>query len=270
MPDDVKEQVIPGAEDMILPEDFKPETTPEAGTEVKSDTPASEEKAPETVADKVTVETDYSPFLKALSEKAKFNHQPVEIKSIDDVVANYQKGMNYDKLQEKLNAIQNDPRLGKFDKVVEAGKLLGYQTEDELIEMLFNTYYESQAQTQGLTPEQIKKDYELTQRENAQTAKEKHAQQTQQRDETYNRFFQAYPNVQVKDIKPETWAKVRAGVDLVAAFAEQRNQELEAKLRIQEQNKKNESRAPVGGTTNHGAGEPGVKDPFIEGFDSVV
>ena len=85
----------------------------------------------------------------------------------------------------------------------------------------------------------------------------------------YERFLQAFPDVQTKDIKPETWEKVRNGMDLTAAYVQQKNEELETQLKLLKQKEKNKNQAPVGGVTQHGSTDTQKSDPFLEGFDSI-
>ena len=86
----------------------------------------------------------------------------------------------------------------------------------------------------------------------------------------YDRFLTAYPNVKPQDIKPETWEKVKAGIDLTVAYTQQVNEELQAQIKMLKQKEKNKSQAPVGGVTEHGTTNTQGKDPFEMGFDSVI
>lgn len=142
-------------------------------------------------------------------------------------------------------------------------------SDDQLFEELFNQYYENVAQNQGLTPEQVKKEYEINQRESTLNQKEQNLTQKQQTDQMYERFLQRFPDIKETDIKPETWVKVKNGMDLTAAFIEQRNQELEIRMKVLEQNEKNTKTAPVNGATVHGSTQMTSSDPFLEGFDSI-
>ncbi len=240
-----------GSDDVILPDDFTPETKEESELQTEDTTSTD----PEITAEQPRF-------------KVKYNHEEKEL-GYDEAVPLIQKGMNYDKLQQQFNTIQNDPRLTKYERVQQVSQMLGYQTDDELLDALYNTYYEQTAQNKGLTPEQARKEHELSERENKLNQKESTEQEKVQRNQMYDRFFQNFPNAKVEEIKPETWTKVRNGMDLTAAYVEQRNQELEAKVKILTQNSKNEKKAPVNGATAHGGDNPTGQDPFEMGFDSV-
>jgi hypothetical protein len=197
--------------------------------------------------------------------KLKYNHEEKEY-SLDDVVPLAQKGLNYDKLQEKLNAIQNDPRMAHVDRIQQLADLYGV-TVDEMLETSYNRYYETEAEKQGLTPEQIRKDHELTQKERMIQQKEQAQSKAEADRAMYSNFLRVFPNVKPEEIKAETWQLVNQGMDLTAAYVAQRNHELESKLKVMEQNLQNVKKAPVAGITTHGGGETAAKDAFLEGFD---
>ena len=57
--------------------------------------PVAEESTPEE-------ELDYTPLLEELSKKIKYKDEEIKINDLDEVVKNYQKGLNYDTLKDKL------------------------------------------------------------------------------------------------------------------------------------------------------------------------
>jgi hypothetical protein len=233
------------------------ETVEEVTTETKESTEV------ETPTTEVETPKEEQPKL-----KIKFNHQEEEV-SYEDAVPLIQKGRNYDKLQEKFDAIQNNPALAKYGKVEEISKLLGYQTDDELLDALYQTHYERTAETQGLTPAQIQKEYELSQKEKAIQAKETATAQQQRQNKMYADFATNFPDTKAEMIKPETWTKVNAGMDLSTAYTMQQNQDLQAELKIFKQNAENAKKAPIGSVSTHGSEASKSKDPFEMGFDSV-
>ena len=107
-----------------------------------------EEKLPNHQADKRTrkgyhTESGYKTGTYKL--KIKYNHKEMEIPE-DEAIPLIQKGMNYDKLQERYNAIQNDPRLSRYQKIEQISKLLSYQSDEQLIDALYQNYYQLTAQ----------------------------------------------------------------------------------------------------------------------------
>jgi hypothetical protein len=254
--------------DMILPEGFEVPAT----TDVTVNEPAQPEAGLNMAGDQGEGNTNpdaKAPAIQQPKIKVRFNHAEQEL-GYEEAVPYIQKGMNYDKLQERYDAIQSDPRLSKYDRVTEVSKLLGYQTDDALLEALYNTYYENTATQQGLTVEQVRKDAELKQREAALYQKAQLESGKKAENAVYERFLDAFPDIKPGDIKPETWARARQGMDLAAAYIEQRNQDLEAQVRTMKQNLKNAKAAPVGSVTAHGAAEAADDDPFMRGFNSVL
>lgn len=233
---------------------------------------AETQESETTETQETTESTEDTTEVEAVTEspkvKLKYNHEEKEY-SLDDVVPLAQKGLNYDKLQEKFDAIQNNPALAKYSKVEEVSKLLGYQTDDELLDALYQTHYERMAETQGLTPAQIQKEYELSQKEKAIQAKETTTAQQQRQDKMYADFATNFPDTKAEMIKPATWEKVNAGMDLSTAYTMQQNQDLQAELKIFKQNAENAKKAPIGSVSTHGSEASKSKDPFEMGFDSV-
>ena len=228
-----------------------PETTEEAET---TETPA------ETAEDTTEAETEKpTPGM-----KLKYNHEEKEY-TMDEVKILGQKGLNYDNVYEKLTAIQANPALAKYGRVEEISKLLGYQTDDELLDALYQTHYEQSAEAQGLTPAQIKKEHELTQREKASFDREKTFTREQNDNKMYTDFDNNFPNVKAETIKPETWDRVKAGMDLSAAYIMQQNKDLMSELKVFRQNAENSKKAPVGGVSGHGSDMRAEK--IFEGFD---
>lgn len=197
--------------------------------------------------------------------RLKYNHEEKDYTESETKTL-AQKGLNYDKLQEKFEAIQNNPALAKYGKVEEISKLLGYQTDDELLDALYQTHYERSAETQGLTPAQIQKEHELTQKERALVEKETSTAQQQKTNKMYADFATNFPETKAESIKQETWDKVNAGMDLSTAYTMQQNKDLQNELKVYKQNAKNSERAPVGGVSTHGSDIPKT-DKIFEGFD---
>jgi type II secretory pathway component PulJ len=259
-------QAAPGGSAAPQADGKQPETPPDDGTTTPGDgaQPARdrEAKAP---GDKAA---------DAPKIKVQYNHEEKEL-TYDEAAPLIQKGMNYDKLQQQLAALQADPRPGKYERLMEAGKLLGFGSDDALLEALYATYYNNAATEQGLTPEQVRRETELRRREEALRRQEQEkldaASRQKAEEEMYDRFVAAYPDVQPTDIKPETWARVRQGMDLTAAYQLQLYGDLMAenrRLKQSLQGAQNAKAAPVGSVTGHGSAEPAARDPFLMGVDS--
>lgn len=253
-------------EDFILPDDF----TAEEEHAEESTAPQVEEEQPTEPVEDTTPTEDVDEKLaehqpEPVKLKIKYNHQEIELGE-DEAVPLIQKGMNYDKLQERLNATQADAE--KYGKLKQLSELYGMQ-DDQLLEALYNQYYEATAQQNGLTAEQIRKDTELKQKEQALKQKEETLTKSEADKQMYAKFLETFPNAKPADIKPETWQKVNSGMDLTTAYVLQQNEELQAKIKTMEQNIVNKEKAPVKGVTTHGSTEQAEEDDFLRGFNSI-
>lgn len=252
-------QLFNSEEEFILPDDF---TTEETSQEETAPPQAEEEQPTEPVEDTTpTEEVEEQPR----KIKIKYNHQEMELGE-DEAIPLIQKGMNYDKLQERLQVVQSDAE--KYGKLRQLSELYGMD-DDQMLEALYNQYYESAAKQNGLTPEQIRKETELKQKEQEIRQKEETLTKSEAEKAMYARFLEAFPNVKASDIKPETWQKVNNGMDLTAAYVLQQNEELQTKLKTMEQNLANKEKAPVTSVTAHGSTEIAEEDDFLRGFNSI-
>lgn len=245
-------------------------------TEESSEPNETEEKGEETD----NKEIDFAPFLEYLSKNAKYNKESVNVDNIEDVINNFQKGLNYDKLQEKLNQMQN----GKVETYVsKKAKELG-MTTDEYIDQV--EAYEKEQQkikeTEKLqemiengVPEDVAKEViataqlrkELQEKENELREKEEAARQKENQNKEYEDFLKAYPDVKAEDIPKEVFENAQNS-SLKEAYTEWKLKETEKELSILKTNSKNLESATGSitetGTTNQNA----KKDLFLEGFDS--
>ena len=228
-------------------ETVEPEATEEAPVEAE-DTKPAEAEATETPA----------------YMKLKYNHEERDYTE-EEIKTLSQKGLNYEKVFEKLQAAEADPRLAQHSKFKAIADSYG-MSEDDYITALQEQYFDSAAEKQGLTPAQVKRDYELSTREKAQTQREQANTAQQQSDRMYNNFNANFPDVKPESIKPDTWARVESGMDLSQSYGMQQNQELMAEMKVLKQNAENSKRAPVGGVTGHGS-DTAKADKMFEGFD---
>ena len=192
----------------------------------------------------------------------KYKDEIGEITNLEDAQKLVQLGMLYERKVlpefEKLKAI-SEP----FNKLSEVANLYGMDV-NALTESLMNQYYEQQADVQGVTPEMIRKEKELADKEIRLQEKENIEQTNSQKQAMYDRFLEVYPEVDSKSINANTWAMVDKGIDLVTAYTKQINEELTQQLKLKEQNLKNKSTSPVGSVTKNGATEPTQKEDFAD------
>lgn len=249
--------------------------TTEANEETESSTPNETETESEEA-----VEVDYKPLLEALSKKVKYNGESVNIESIDDLVTNFQKGLNYDKKQEQYENLQNSKveqyvskkakELGmSVDEYIE--QVENYEREQErakekarLEEMISNGVPEDVAK-EVIATSQLRK--QLQEKENALKEQEERAKAESDKNKQYEDFVEQFPDVKPEDIPKEVFENAQNS-NLVSAYKDWLIKDLETKLQIQKQNAKNANSA-IGSITETGQTkkqEP--TDLFLEGFDS--
>ena len=224
-------------------------------------------------------DVDFEPLLKALSGKVKYNKENVSIESLEDLINGYQKGLNYDKIQEKLENLQNSKaEVYIKQKADELGmsvdeymdEVENYerrkkeeQDQERLEEMVENGVPEELAREVIATAElrrQLQlKENELKEREEASRAKEAEEKE-------YEDFLNAFPDVEPESIPKEVFEDA-VNSNLTAAYTKYKMKELETQLKVAKQNEEN-SASTVGGVTDTGTTkENHVSDPFLEGFN---
>lgn len=257
--------------DYLLPDDYVEDTTDEvtevdeteetetedtAEVEEESEQPDTEATEPEqTEESDKTVDSFELPF--------KFNHEEGKLTDKAEAQKLVQLGLLYQSKEAEFNELRGSK--GQLDKMSQIAELHGMDI-DTLYDALYNQYIENQADATGYTPEQIRKEMELSAKEKAITSKEQAEQAEQAKTAMYAKFRETYPGVDAKQIKPETWTAVDAGTDLTTAYTMQLNKELQEQIKIKTQNVKNKSTSPVVGTTKTGTADSTKSDDFLDGF----
>ena len=113
MEEDKVVESIP-TETMESDDDFFADVDDEVETE-EAEASEEKEKSKPNETQESEDDVDYEPLLKALSGKIKYNKEEVNVESIDDLISNYQKGLNYDKKVQELENLQNS-KLEKYAK----------------------------------------------------------------------------------------------------------------------------------------------------------
>jgi hypothetical protein len=257
-------------EDMILPDGFEIPTEVET-VEDTTPTEQPETEAPEAQEQEPQTETqpEQTPFL-----KVKYNKEEMEL---DEERARElaQKGLNYDKTIERLQALESDPRLSFIEEL--AGQ--HGMTPDEYISAVQQQREQSRIDelvSEGISEElaqellESRKDREERKREKEAKAEEE--KKNAEFGEFFNYFREANGREYVpnQDTIPENvWESVNQGVPLKFAYMAHENSQLRTQLSTLKQNKANASKAPVGSVTQHGGNEIASDDPFLAGFDSI-
>lgn len=225
-----------------------------------------------------TEEVDFKPLLDALKGKIKYNKEEVNVDSIEDLIENYQKGLNYDKKLQELENLQNS-RLEKYAK--EKADALGI-TVDEYMNQVeaYEKQQERQREADELedlinagTPESIAKELIASRQQRRQIQQElndiKAEREADKRDKErtkeYQDFLEEFPDVKPESIPKEVFAEAEDS-SLKEAYMKWKLKELEKEISISKTNEKNK-KSSVGSTTESGpTSEKHESDPFLEGF----
>jgi hypothetical protein len=224
-------------------------------------------------------EVDLEPLLKALSGKIKYNKEDHEVKSIEDLIENYQKGLNYDKKLQELENLQNS-KLEKYakqkadelgisvdeymDKVEQYEKDQQKAQEQERLEQMIENGVPEDVAREVIATSQLRK--QLQAKENELKAKEREQAEKEAKDKEYADFLKEFPDVNPEDIPKEVFEEAEKS-SLSNAYLKWQLKETKNKLSVAEQNEKN-SKATIGSVTETGqTKEKHEKDYFLEGFE---
>lgn len=278
-PDSSEENIVNdddffGEVDNEVIEEQSKETSDEGSTEAEeenqTDTDSEEEK-----------EIDYTPFLEAISKKAKYNKEPVEVKDFDEVINNFQKGLNYDKMVEKYNNLEHSKAFSYVSKKAqELGMTVDqymdqveqYEKEQEkakeqerIDEMIANGVPEDVAK-EVVATSQLRK--QLQEEKNQLEKEKQEREENEKKNREYADFLEAFPDVKAEDIPKEVFLDAQKS-NLTTAYLKWQNAEQKKQIERLKQNEKNRS-SSVGSTTQFGSkDETGETDLFLEGFNSV-
>lgn len=230
-------------------------------------------EAQETEAEGEAGETDRSEsfVLKHLGEE--------RTASREEVISLAQKGLDYDRIREKWDAVKDDvPRLRMYEGFLkELAEARGGDV-DSLIDETRTRALIAQAEAKGenLAPAAAAA---KAVRMRTQPAEETPEQTEPQRGEAQqhrmiDEFLAAFGNdVQAKDIPQEVWAEAQATGDMVKPYQrylnrklEEENRQLQKELKAARQQQKNTARS-AGSSRSEGSGS--TKDPFDDGWSDA-
>ena len=223
-------------------------------------------------------EVDYTPLLKALSGKIKYNKEEVNVESIDDLIENYQKGLNYDKKVQELDNLQNS-KLEKYAKT--KADQLG-MTVDEYMDQVeqYEKQQEKQREADELedlinagTPESIAKELiasrqqrrEMQQELNDIRAEREADRKEKEKNKEYQNFLNDFPDVKIDEIPKEVFEDAENS-SLSNAYMKWQIKELQKENSILKTNEKNRKSAIASTTESGPVKESHEEDPFIEGL----
>jgi len=275
-------------EDMILPDDFD-ESTPEE-VETSSETDLDEVLNTNEALDESLGEVDTKQdnsvneeqkLLEMLKGKVKYDHGEVQISSIDDVVTNYQKGLNYDRIQDKVKSYEESKTMQYIN---EKAKELGFKTTDDYIESvkqfeIKQKEEKKQADIEEMLdrgiPDDIAKEIietrelrEHLKKQEEEISKYKEEQKSaEQKQQEQIEFLKAYPDIKAEDIPVEVFQSTKDGKSLLTAYIEHENKQLKTLLEQREKQDTNKSTNLV--KKSNGDTQESDKDTFLQGFDEM-
>jgi hypothetical protein len=252
--DDVQDTQEADKDDDIEAEDTKP-------ADVEPDEPAKQE-TPQTL-------------------KLKYNGEDREI-SLEEAITLAQKGMNYDKMQSRVDQARQEARDAYIAEQRYEWKGQIIQTEAEYQRALQEQRDEQavldMAEKEGVPEEFAKRMVAVEQREKARDEElnrmksEADKQARQQAD--INDFLKTFEGLNERpfdgktDALPQSvWDKVNAGTPLRFAYIEYHSQQLRNQLKIAQQNESNSQKAAIGSVTANGNAKKAAVDPFMAAWD---
>ena len=244
-------------------------------TEQSEETEESKPSESEESKDKV----DFAPLLKALSGKIKYNKEEVNVDSIEDLISNYQKGLNYDKKVQELENLQNsklekyakskadelgisvEEYMDRVEKYEEEQKKA--QEEQELEEMIENGVPDSLAR-EILAGRQLRFEYQKMKNEMKEW--KENTQKEEEKNKKYQEFLEKFPDVNPEDIPKEVFEEAEKS-SLSEAYMKWQLNELKNQLSVAKTNEKNAA-STVGSVTSTGPTQENHSvDLFLEGFN---
>ena len=225
-------------------------------------------------------EVDFKPLLDALKGKIKYNKEEVTPESLEDLIENYQKGLNYDKKVQELDNLQNS-RLERYAK--EKADALGISVDEYMNQVeAYEKQQERQREADELedlinagTPESIAKELiasrqqrkQIQQELNDIKAEREADRKEKEKNKEYQDFLKEFPDVNPESIPKEVFEEAEKS-SLSNAYMKWKLKDLEKQISISKTNEKNKQ-SSVGSTTDTGTtNEKHERDLFLEGFES--
>lgn len=253
------------------------EDTAETKGEDKEDTPegadGNEAKPGEKAKDDQTFELKYMGEVKTVSK--------------DEVITLAQKGMDYDRVKSKYEALANvkaelealTAEKAKSDEVVEFVAELAREQGLNISAFIDQTRASLIAQKEGIdfktALERVRLNRERAELEKAKSQKTVENREEQKRREEIQEFVSAYPQIDPSKIPQEVWEQVAKGERLLTAYRnyevaqenaslKQKIAELERTLEAERKNKENKAKSTG---TRSSAGNMPKKDKWFVGWD---
>lgn len=253
-------------EDIIMPDE-------------EVDTPVETEEGKAEQVEQPVQENEDEKFLEYINNKGliKFNGEQVNIKDINDLVSNYQKGLNYDRLTQKENTVMDyikekasslnispEEYIGRVKSYEEQKKR---ETQEADIQRYVDNGIDEATAREIVQTKLAREEFEKEKAEYQRRLAEE--EKKQKEDAEYIEFINTHPELKVDEIPQEVFEQSKE-IGLNAAYNQYENKLLKEKIKQMEQTMKNASSSPVGLTSDGSSTDQQSKDAFLEGFDSVI
>jgi hypothetical protein len=262
-------------EDMILPDGFQESLPSDTESTEQLDIPNESETVDPEAQPEATEETETeteTPQQQLL--KIKFNREEKEI-SIEEAKELAQKGLNYDKTVERLQALETDPRLSFIEELANQHGM----TPQEYMEAVQQQREQSRIDelvSQGISEEVAQEMLENRKFRDQYEAEKKAKAEEEKKNAEFGEFFNYFREANGREYVPNqdkipenVWESVNQGVPLKFAYMAHENSQLRTQLSTLKQNQSNAQKAPVGSVTAHGGNEIAAEDDFMRGFNSI-
>lgn len=200
------------------------------------------------------------------THKIKYNGKEMEL-SYDELIANAQKGMNYDHILSERDSLKNSETNKLLTEIAKENGLkpeefLASLKESKTNEKIMNRAKELEAE--GMKPEHAKKMAEL---ELKQPTQAKEPDEVKLLENEFKTLHQEFPETkdfkELSDFPKEVIELIKQGKSPLVAYAKYQMEEMKKNAEIEKNNLKN----TLKDTGSLGKGEPdGKSDPFLEGL----
>ena len=208
--------------------------------------------------------------------KVKFNHEEMEV-SEEDAIMWTQKGMNADKGTERTRQEGRDAWIAEQNYVWNGKHIT---TEAEFRQAEIEQQVKEKYQAEGL-PDEVIEELIASKKDRLERQQEKQLIEQQKQEiaqraaiekdaENFFNWFRTENgrNFEVgkDDMPQEIWQSHLEGNSLISEYSKHENKLIKQRLKVFEQNTKNQQKAPVNGVTSHGADKV-ESDVLFDGFD---
>ena len=254
------------------------ESTPAEDELATPEQEASKENQPENSTAQTDPVDEDKKMLEYINSKGliKFNGEKVDIKDLNDLATNYQKGLNYDKHEAdekvaldylKENASKLGVSLKEYiNRVKNYEAQKQKETQEQDVQNLVNNGVPESIAREVIETKLAREKFEKKEAEYQKQIEE--ITNKQKEDEEYLKFIDSHPDVKADEIPQEVF-ELSKDIGINAAYNQYLVKKLTEENEKLKQAQQNASSSRVVLTSDGSSVQTNAKDPFLEGFDSV-